>query len=69
MSNLITWNLSKSIFYIQISTKKQAFDFSKRNSYTNACLTFLCDAIDNVTSYFLISSKKIEGCLLKFSLI
>ena len=24
--------------------KKQAFDFSKRNSNTNACLKFLCDA-------------------------
>ena len=42
ISNLITWNLSKSIFYIRISTKKQAFDFFKRNSFTNSCLKFLC---------------------------
>ena len=42
-SNLITWNLSKSIFYIRISSKKLAFDFSKKNSYTNAYLKFLCD--------------------------
>ena len=45
ISNLITWNLSKSIFYIRISTKEQAFTFSKRNSYTNACFKFLCDAL------------------------
>ena len=25
-------------------TEKQAFDFLKRNSYTNVCLKFLCDA-------------------------
>ena len=44
ISNLIIWNLSKSLFYIQISTKKQAFDFFKRNSYTNAFWKFLCNA-------------------------
>ena len=27
-----------------ISTKKQAFDFLKRNSYANVCLKFLYDA-------------------------
>ena len=31
-------------FIIYISTKKQAFDFFKRNSYRNACLKLLCDA-------------------------
>ena len=34
----------QSIFNIRISTKKQAFDFSKTNSYTNAFLKFPCDA-------------------------
>ena len=33
----------QSISYIRISTKKQAFNISERNSYTNACLKFLCD--------------------------
>ena len=37
------WNLV-SFFYIQICTKKQAFDFLKRNSYQNVCLKFLCNA-------------------------
>ena len=32
--------------------KKQVFDFPKRYSYTNVCLKFLCDVIDNATSYF-----------------
>ena len=67
ISNLITWNLSKSIFYIRISTKKQAFDFSKWNSYTNTCLKFLCDA-KLITSLltFLISSKKLKAVYLSF---
>ena len=33
-----------SCFYIRISTKKQAFDFLKRNSYTNVCLKSLYEA-------------------------
>ena len=41
---LITWNLSKSIFLIRISIKKQAFDLFKINSYTNAWLKFLYEA-------------------------
>ena len=67
ISNFITWNLSKSIFYIRISTKKQAFDFSKWNSYTNTCLKFLCDA-KLITSLltFLISSKKLKAVYLSF---
>ena len=27
------------------SPQKKAFDFSKRNSYTNACIKFSCDAL------------------------
>ena len=67
MSNHITWNLSKSVFHIRISTKKQALDFSKRNSYTNTCLKFLCDA-KLITSLliFLISSKKLKAAYLSF---
>ena len=33
-----------SFFYIRIFTKKQAFDFLKRNSYRKVCLKSLCDA-------------------------
>ena len=33
-----------SFFYIGILTKRQAFDFFQRNSYTNICLKFLYDA-------------------------
>ena len=67
ISNLITCNLSKSIFYIRISTEKQAFDFLKRNSYTNTCLKFLFDA-KLITSLiiFLISSKKLKAASLSF---
>ena len=57
----------QSIFYIRISTKKQAFDFPKTNSYTNACLKFLCDA-KLITSplIFLILSKNLKGVYLSF---
>ena len=58
---LVTWNLSESIFYIRISTKKQAFDFLKRNSYTNVCLQLLCDAkLMTSLLIFLISSKNLK---------
>ena len=47
--------------------KKQAFDFSKRNSYTNACLQFLHDA-KLITSLliFLISGKKLTAVYFSF---
>ena len=47
--------------------KKQAFDFSKGNSYTNACLKFLCDA-KLITSVliFLISTKNLLAAYLSF---
>ena len=52
---------------MRISTKKQVFDFYKRNSYTNACLKFLCDA-KLITSLliFVISSKKLKAVYLRF---
>ena len=50
----------QSIFYIRISTKKQAFDFLKIKSYTNYCLKFLCDQK-------LITSLLIFWFLVKFS--
>ena len=45
----------------------QAFDFSKRNSYTNTCLKFLCDA-KLITSLliFLISGKKFKAVYFSF---
>ena len=65
ISKLSTWNLSKSIFYIWISTKKQVFNFFKRNSYTNACFKFLCD-VKLRMSYFLISSKNLKTVYFRF---
>ena len=55
------------MFYIQISTKKQAFDFSKINSYTNICLIFLCDAkLTTSLLVILISSKNLKAVYLSF---
>ena len=52
---------------MQISTKKQAFDFSKRNSSTNACLKLLCDAkLITPLLMFAISSKKLKTVYLSF---
>ena len=55
------------ILYSNLNKKKQAFDFSKGNSYTNACLKFLCDA-KLITSIliFLISSKNLLAAYLSF---
>ena len=53
--------LSKSIFYIRISTKKHAFHFFKRSSYTNACLKFLCD-----TKLLTILSKNMKAVYFSF---
>ena len=51
-------NFKQIYIFIRISTKKQAFDFSKKNSYTNSLFKIpLWLEIDNATSYFLISSK------------
>ena len=51
-------NFKQICIFIRISTKKQAFDFSKKNSYTNSLFKIpLWLEIDNATSYFLISSK------------
>ena len=59
--NMASKNLYVTTLYsIFKPQEKQAFDFFKRSSYTNVCLKFLCDAIDNVTSYFLISSKYLK---------
>ena len=62
MSNLITWNLSESILNIWISTKKQIFDFLKKNSYTNACLNSFVkwNWQRHFLSYFYISSKNLK---------
>ena len=47
------------ILYLNLH-KKQAFDFLNSNSYTNICFKFFFK-IDNVSSYFLISSKNLKG--------
>ena len=66
INNLITWNLSKSIFSIRNSTKEQAFNFLKRNSYTNSYTNPLWHEIDNITYYFLISSIILKAVYLSF---
>ena len=53
-----------SFFYIRISTKKQPFYFLKRNSYTNVCFKFLCDAKLIFPYRYILELRTFEyGCL------